>query len=136
MEAGCRLLSLVALTMAIIHFLPRLTHVVPASLAAILTVSLIVIFGSLDTRTVGDIASIGGGLPPFHIPSVPSSLDTMMIILPYAVILAAIGLIESLLTMSVIDEITGTRGQGNRVCIGQGAANVITGFFPAWAVAP
>lgn len=123
------MLGLVALTMAIIYFLPKLTRAVPASLAAILTVSVIVIFGSLDTRTVGDIASIGGGLPPFHIPLVPLSFETLMIILPYSVILATIGLIESLLTMSVIDEMTETRGQGNRVCIGQGTSNLVTGFF-------
>jgi len=123
------MLGLVALTMAIMHFLPKLTRAVPAGLVAIAGISCIVIFGGLDTRTVGDIASIGGGLPPFHIPSVPLSLDMLTIIFPYAVILAAIGLIESLLTMSVIDEMTDTRGHGNRVCIGQGASNVVTGFF-------
>jgi SulP family sulfate permease len=123
------MLGLVLLTMLIMHFLPKFTRALPAGLVAIVAVSLIVIFGGLDTKSVGDIASIGGGLPPFHIPVVPFNLETLQIIFPYAVILAAIGLIESLLTMSVIDEMTDTRGQGNRVSIGQGVANLVTGFF-------
>ncbi len=123
------MLGLIALTMVIIQFLPKLTKAIPASLAAILTVTLAVTFGGLDTKTVGDVASIAGGLPSFAIPSVPFNLDTLLIILPYAVILAAIGLIESLLTLSLIDEITNTRGQGNKECVGQGTANIVTGFF-------
>ncbi len=123
------MLGLIALTMAIIQFLPRLTSKVPASLAAIVTVSLLVIFAGIDSRTVGDLASIAGGLPEFHLPEVLFSLETLRIILPYSIILAAIGLIESLLTMSLIDEITETRGQGNRECIGQGVANSVTGLF-------
>ena len=123
------MLGLIALTMVIIQFLPKLTKAIPASLAAILTVSLVVIFGGLDTKTVGDVASIAGGLPSFAIPSVPFNLETLIIILPYAIILAAIGLIESLLTLSLIDEITNTRGKGNKECIGQGTANIVTGFF-------
>ncbi len=123
------MLGLVVLTMAIMHFLPKLTRAVPAGLVAIAGLSAVVILAGLDTKTVGDIASIGGGFPPFHIADVPLSLETLYIIFPYAVILAAIGLIESLLTMSVIDEMTGSRGQGNRVCIGQGTSNIVTGFF-------
>ncbi|MDH5728390.1 MAG: SulP family inorganic anion transporter [Gammaproteobacteria bacterium] len=123
------LLGLIALTMLIIHFLPKLTTMIPASLAAIIIVSALVIGLNLDTRTVGDMASIAGGLPDFSIPDVPFNLDTLIIILPYAVILALIGLIESLLTMTLIDEITETRGRGNKECIGQGTANVVTGFF-------
>jgi len=123
------MLALVFVTMLIMVFLPRFTRALPAGLIAILTVSMVVIFGGLDTRTVGDIASIGGGFPPFHIPQVPFGMETIKIIFPYAIILAAIGLIESLLTMSVIDEMTETRGKGNRVCLGQGAANIVTGFF-------
>jgi SulP family sulfate permease len=122
-------LGLIALTMAIIHFLPRLTNLIPSSLAAILTVSLLVIGFGLDTRTVGDLASIEGGLPSLHLPSVPFSLETLWIILPYSVILAAVGLIESLLTLSLIDDVTNTRGRGNRECIGQGIANGVTGLF-------
>ncbi|MDT8447645.1 MAG: SulP family inorganic anion transporter [bacterium] len=123
------MLGLVALTMAIIHFLPKLTKAVPASLAAILVVTGLVHGLNLDTRTVGDLAQVAGGLPDFNIPDVPWNLETLKIILPYAVILAAVGLIESLMTLSLIDEITETRGRGNKECIGQGVANVVTGFF-------
>ncbi|AQA17626.1 sodium-independent anion transporter [Halioglobus japonicus] len=123
------LCGLVALTMAIIHFLPKLTTAIPSSLAAIVVVSLLVIGLSLDTKVVGDVASIKGGLPTFHIPTVPFTWETFMIILPYSVILAAIGLIESLLTLRLVDEITETRGRGNKECVGQGVANVATGFF-------
>lgn len=123
------MLGLVALTMAIMHFLPKLTRAVPAGLVAIVTVTLIAMFSSFDTRTVGDISSIAGGFPPFHISDMPMTLESLYIILPYAVILAAIGLLESLLTMTVIDEMTETRGQGNRVSIGQGVANICSGFF-------
>ena len=123
------MLGLVALTMAITHLLPKLTKAVPSSLAAIVTVSLLVIFAGLESRTVGDMASIAGGFPSFHLPMVPFNLETLKIILPYSIILAAIGLIESLLTLSLIDEITETRGKGNRECIGQGVANSVTGLF-------
>ena len=122
-------LGLVALAMAIIMLLPKLTKAVPAPLVAILAISAITLGLDLDVRTVGDMASIAGGLPQFSIPMVPLTMETLIIILPYAFILAAIGLIESLLTLTVIDEITDTRGQGNRECVGQGTANVVTGFF-------
>ena len=128
-EALWIMLALVALTMTIIHFLPKLTKAVPSSLAAIIVVSLIVIFIGMDSRTVGDLASIAGGLPEFHIPMVPLNWETFSIILPYAIILAAIGLIESLLTLSLIDELTETRGRGNKECVGQGVANTVTGMF-------
>lgn len=121
--------GLILLTMLIIHFLPRLTTKFPASLAAILTVSLLVIGFNIDTNAVGDLASIEGGFPQFHIPSVPLNWETLRIIFPYAVILAAVGLIESLLTLSLIDDVTNTRGRGNRECIGQGIANTTTGLF-------
>ena len=123
------MLGLVFLTMLIMHFLPKFTRAVPAGLVAIASISAIVILGGLDTKAVGDIASIKGGFPPFHIADVPMNFETLYIIFPYAVILAAIGLIESLLTMSVIDEMTDSRGHGNRVCIGQGTSNIVTGFF-------
>ena len=123
------MLALVALTMAIMHFLPRFTRAIPSGLAAITVVTLIVIVGGLKTKTVGDISHIGGGFPPFHIPNVPLDLATLKIIFPYALILAGIGLIESLLTMTVIDEMTDTRGRGNRVSIGQGLSNIVTGLF-------
>jgi SulP family sulfate permease len=121
--------GLVILTMFIIHFMPRITGAFPASLAAIITVSLLVFSLDLDTATVGGLASIKGSLPAFHIPVVPFNFETLMIILPYAFILAAVGLIESLLTLSLIDEVTGTRGRGNRECMGQGIANTVTGLF-------
>jgi SulP family sulfate permease len=121
--------GLVMLTMFIIHYLPKLTGSFPAALAAIIAVSLLVLGLDLNTVTVGDLASIKGSLPAFHIPSVPFTFETLMIILPYAFILAAVGLIESLLTMSLIDEVTNTRGRGNRECMGQGIANTVTGLF-------
>ena len=123
------MLGFVLATMAIIYFLPKLTKVVPASLAAIVAVSVVVIFFEIPTRTVGDIASISGGLPQFHIPSVPFNFETLAIIFPYSLIMALVGLIESLLTLTVIDEMTETRGRGNRECLAQGAANLVTGFF-------
>ena len=123
------LLGLVLLTMVIIHFLPRLTKALPSSLIAIVVVTGLVLGLDLNTKVVGDVASISGGLPSFHIPVVPFNFNTLFIILPYAIILAAIGLIESLLTLRLIDEITETRGRGNRECIGQGLANTVTGFF-------
>jgi MFS superfamily sulfate permease-like transporter len=110
------MLGLVALTMAIIHFLPKLTTAVPASLVANVSVTLLVFYLDLDTRTVQAVladmtgnpqATIAGGLPSFHIPMVPLNFETLSIVLPYALILAAVGLIESLLTLSLIDELTG-----------------------------
>ena len=121
--------GLIALTMAIIHFLPKLTSAIPSSLVAILVVSLLVIGLNVNTITVGDLASIEGGFPSFHIPAVPFDMEMLAIIFPYAFILASIGLIESLLTLTLIDDITGTRGRGNRECIGQGIANTTTGLF-------
>ncbi|MFK7975471.1 MAG: SulP family inorganic anion transporter [Halioglobus sp.] len=123
------LVGLVALTMAIIHFLPRFTTALPSSLVAILIVSGLVFGLNLDTRVVGDVASISGGLPVFHMPSVPFNWETLVIIFPYSCVLAAIGLIESLLTLRLVDEITESRGSGNRECVGQGVANTVTGFF-------
>ena len=123
------LLGLVFLTMLIIHLLPRFTKAVPSSLVAIVVVSGLVLVLDIDTKIVGDVASIEGGLPSFHIPAVPFTVDTLLIIFPYAIILAAIGLIESLLTMRLIDELTESRGRGNKECIGQGVANTVTGFF-------
>ncbi len=120
---------LIGLTMAIIQFLPNYTTMIPSTLAAILLGSLIAILLALDTRTVGDMASIKGGLPLFHFPNVPFSLETLKIILPYSFIMAMVGLIESLLTLNLVDEMTETRGQPNREAMAQGAANTITGVF-------
>lgn len=123
------MLGLVALTMVIIYLLPRMTKVVPSALAAIVLVSVAVAGFGLETKTVGDLGSIAGGLPSFHIPSVPFDLETLKIVFPYSLILAAIGLIETLLTLNLVDEMTNTRGQPNRESMAQGAANVATGMF-------
>jgi len=121
--------GLIALTMAIMFFLPKLTKAFPSALAGILVVSILVIGLNLDTKTVGDIASIEGKFPSFVPLAVPFTIATLKIILPYAFILAAVGLIESLLTLTLIDEMTDTRGRGNRECVGQGIANSVTGLF-------
>jgi sulfate permease, SulP family len=123
------LLGLVLLTMSIIYGLPKLTKIIPASLTAILVVFGIVAFFGIETKTVGDIASIQGGFPPFHIPNVPFNLETLILIFPYAVIIAGVGLIESLLTLNIVDEITETRGRGNKEAVAQGAANILSGLF-------
>ena len=123
------MLGLIAVTMAVIYLIPKITTKFPSALAGILVVSGIVIFGGVNTTTVGDLSSISGGLPTFSVPDVPMNLETLWIILPHAMILAAIGLIESLLTVSLIDGITETKGQNNRECMSQGAANILTGFF-------
>jgi len=128
-EALYTMLGLVFVTMAIIHFFPKLTTAVPSALVAIVAVSLGVIGLNIDTKVVGDVASIAGGLPDFHIPMVPLTWETLTIIFPYSLILASIGLIESLLTLTLIDELTQTRGKGNKECVAQGAANTVTGFF-------
>ena len=120
--------GLVALTMGIVYFLPRLTKTVPASLVAIVVVSALVIFGGLPTKAVGDIASIAGGLPTLHLPQVPLAWQTLVVVFPYAVIMALVGLTESLLTLTVVDEITDTRGRGNKDCVAQGLANVASGL--------
>lgn len=122
------MLGLVALTMAIVYLLPKLTKAVPASLVAIIVVSALVIGGNLDTKSVGDIASIKGGLPTLHWPQVPLSWDTLALVLPYSVIMALVGLTESLLTLTVVDEMTDTRGHGNQDCVAQGLANVASGL--------
>lgn len=123
------LLGLVVLTMVIIWGLPRLTKVLPSSLVAILVVFGLVVFLGIDTKTVGDIASINGGFPPFHIPLIPVNFETLALIFPYAAIVAGVGLIESLLTLNIVDEITETRGRSNKECVAQGTANVLSGFF-------
>lgn len=123
------LLALVLLTMLIIWGLPKLTKAVPASLTAILVVFGIVTVVGLDTKTVGDMASIKGGFPPFHIPAVPFTFETLQIIFPYAGIVAGVGLIESLLTLNIVDELTETRGHSNREAVAQGTANILSGFF-------
>ena len=123
------MLGLVGLTMLIIWATPKVTRTVPAPLAGILIVAALVIGLGLDVPRVGDLASIEGGLPAFNVPAVPLSFETLEIIFPYALILAAIGLIESLLTLNLVGEMTNKRGGASQECLAQGAANVVTGFF-------
>ncbi|AVW91775.1 SulP family inorganic anion transporter [Celeribacter baekdonensis] len=129
------MLGLVGLTMAVVHFLPKVTNIIPAPLAGILVTVAVVLAFNIDVPRVGDLATIKGGLPQFHIPLVPmfgsmdQFVDVMKIILPYALIAAAVGLIESLLTLNLVGEIKGERGGVSQECIAQGTANVITGFF-------
>lgn len=122
-------LGLVLLTMLIIWGLPKLSKAIPSSLVAILAVFGIVTLVGLDTKTVGDLANIQGGFPPFHLPQVPVQFETLRIIFPYAAIIAGVGLIESLLTLNIIDEITETRGRGNKEAVAQGLANMLSGIF-------
>ena len=121
--------GLVLLAMLIIWGLPKLTKAIPASLTSILVVFGVVAALGLDTKTVGDMASIKGGFPPFHIPSVPFNWETLEIIFPFSLIMAGVGLIESLLTLNIVDEITETRGRSNKEAVAQGLANVASGFF-------
>lgn len=123
------MLGLVALTVSIVLFFPKVTKKIPASLVAIIVVFIVVIVFGIQTKTVQDIASIEGGFPPLHIPQIPFNLEALQIILPYSMIFAAVGLTEGLLTLNLVDEITGTKGNGNRECIAQGTSNIANGFF-------
>ncbi|HFC05397.1 MAG TPA: SulP family inorganic anion transporter [Rhizobiales bacterium] len=122
-------LALVTLTMTIIWGMPKITNAIPAPLAGIAIVAGLVIFFGIEVPRVGDLASIKGGLPAFHIPDIPLDFETLKIIFPYAVILAAIGLIESLLTLNLVGEITGKGGGASQECVAQGISNTVTGFF-------
>jgi SulP family sulfate permease len=122
------MVGLVALTMAIVYFFPKLTKAVPGSLVAIVVVSALVILGGLHTKSVGDIASIAGGLPILHLPQVPLTWATLALVFPYALIMALVGLTESLLTLTVVDEMTDTRGRGNQECVALGLANLASGL--------
>ncbi len=123
------MLGLVALTMAVVYLLPKLTRAVPAALVAILGVGLLVYLLDLPTRTLGDMAHIAGGLPQFALPDIPWNLETLGIIAPYATLMALVGLLETLLTLNLTDEITQSRGHTNRECVALGAANMVSGAF-------
>ncbi len=123
------MLGLIALTIGIVVLLPKLTKVIPSSLVAIIVVFLLVLFFGIETKTVKDIASISGGFPPFHIPNIPINLETLKLIFPYALIMASVGLTEGLLTLNLVDQMTETKGNGNRECIAQGSSNILNGFF-------
>ncbi len=130
---GWIMYALVALTMAIMYFTPRVTKALPASLIAIIIVSAIAISFDLDTKRVGDLADISGSFPTFHLPQVPLNFETLKIVFPYSIIIALVGLIESLLTLSVLDEMSGNRGSGNKECVAQGIGNMTCGSFGAMA---
>lgn len=130
------MLGLIALTITVVIVLPKITKAVPASLVAIIVVFLVVFGFGIETRTVADIASVSGGFPPFHIPDIRLNIETLQIILPYALIMSAVGLTEGLLTLNLVDEITGTRGNSNRECIAQGTANIANGFFSGMGGCP
>ncbi|MET0759987.1 MAG: SulP family inorganic anion transporter [Flavobacterium sp.] len=123
------MLGLVALTIAIVLLVPKITKAIPASLVAIVVVFILVLVFGIETKSVSDIASVSGGFPPFHIPNIPLNLETLQVIFPYALIMAGVGLTEGLLTLNLVDEITETKGNGNRECIAQGSANILNGFF-------
>lgn len=129
------MLGLVALTMVIMIVLPKVSKAIPAALVGILVVSAIVIFGNIETETVKSFIQSGGGksikagLPTFNVPIISFSFETLKLIFPFSLILAAVGLIESLMTLNLVDELTETRGSGNRECVAQGAANIVNGFF-------
>ena len=122
-------LIFVFLTMLIIWYLPKVTKIIPSTLAAILFVTALVILLDIPIPRVGDLASVSGGLPVFAIPNVPLNIETFLIIFPYALILSAIGLIESLLTLNLVGELTNKRGGASQECLAQGFANTVTGFF-------
>lgn len=135
-ESLYTMLALVILTILIVIALPKLTKAIPASLVAIIVVFAIVFFFQIETKTVEDIASVKGGFPPFHIPNIPWNWDTLKIIAPFSMIFAAVGLTEGLLTLNLVDEITGTRGKSNRECIAQGSSNIANGFFTGMGGCP
>ena len=122
-------LIFVFLTMLIIWYLPKVTKIIPSTLAAILFVTVLVIWLDIPIPRVGDLASVSGGLPVFSIPTIPLNIETLFIIFPYALILSAIGLIESLLTLNLVGELTNKRGGASQECLAQGFANTVTGFF-------
>ncbi|WP_274363538.1 SulP family inorganic anion transporter [Paenibacillus thermotolerans] len=125
--------AIVAGTLAIIYILPRFTKAVPSALVAIIVMTAVSIFAGLHTKTVGDMGNISNTLPMFHLPAVPFTLETLMIVLPYAIPLAAVGILESLLTATIVDEFTETKSNKNKEIRGQGIANFITGFFGGMA---
>jgi SulP family sulfate permease len=121
--------GLVALTIGIVYLLPRLTKAIPPALAAIVGIGVLCQLLHVPTRTLGDMAHVAGSLPVFQIPAVPMTLETLGIVSPYAVLMAIVGLLETLLTLNLTDEITSTQGHPNRECLALGAANVVSGLF-------
>jgi len=133
---GWIMYALVLLTMMMMYFLPKITKAIPSGLVAIIAITVIVYFSGADTILVGqltDLTQFKGQLPSFGIPEYLFSLDAIIFVLPYAVIVALVGLIESLLTLTVLDEMSGERGSGNKECIAQGTGNITCGFFGSMA---
>lgn len=133
---GWMMYALVVLTMAIMYLLPKITKAIPSGLVAIIAITLLIYFTQADTLLVGQLADLSqfkGQLPSFAVPPSIFSTEALMTVLPYAVLVALVGLIESLLTLSVLDEMSGTRGSGNKECIAQGAGNITCGFFGGMA---
>ncbi|BAF70124.1 SulP family inorganic anion transporter [Nitratiruptor sp. SB155-2] len=130
-DSNLATIFLVLLTMAIIYTLPRFTKAIPASLGALIAITALVLLFQIDTKQIKDLADISGSFPAFHIPTAPLNFETLKTILPYSVIIALVGLIESLLTLSVLDEMSGERGSGNQECIAQGVGNMTCGLFGA-----
>ncbi|PRD13868.1 SulP family inorganic anion transporter [Pantoea coffeiphila] len=130
---GPMMYALVALAMLIVWLFPKVTKIIPGSLAALIVISAIAIGFGLDTKRVGDLADISGTLPMFHLPQVPVSWETLKIVLPYSVVIALVGLIESLLTLAVLDEMGSKKGAGNQECVAQGIGNTLCGFFGSFA---
>jgi SulP family sulfate permease len=121
-------------TMGIMFLLPKITSAIPSGLIAIIFFTLLVYIFGIDTKLVGDLASLSefkGMLPNFHIPDTIMNFDAILLVLPYAIIVALVGIIESLLTLSVLDEISNTRGSANQECIAQGTGNITCGMFGA-----
>ncbi len=130
-DEGILTITLVLVTMAIVYLMPKITKSVPASLGAIVSITAIVLIFGIETKTIGDLADIKGSFPSFSLPKVPLNLETFLVILPYSLIIAMVGLIESLLTLSVLDEMSNERGSGNRESIAQGVGNTVCGLFGA-----
>ncbi|GAB3799807.1 SulP family inorganic anion transporter [Virgibacillus kimchii] len=130
---GWVMYGLVALTLAIIYIMPRFTKAVPSTLIAIVAVTALAVFGNIQVGTVGDMGSITQQLPVFMLPSIPLTFETLMIILPYSLALAIVGLLESMLTANIVDDMTETESDKNKESRGQGIANIVTGFFGGMA---
>jgi SulP family sulfate permease len=131
--AGIQMYGMVALGLAIIYIFPRFTKAVPSPLISIMTLTAISVFFGMDLRTVGDMGELPSTFPIFLLPDIPLNLDTLKIILPYSLTLTAVGLLESLMTATIVDELTDTPSNKNRECAGQGIANIVTGFFGGMA---
>ncbi len=132
-NAGFLMYGMVALGLAIIYIMPRFTKAIPSPLVCIIVLTCISIFFKLDLRTVGDMGQLPSTLPVFLLPDIPLNLETLKIIFPYALTLAAVGLLESLMTATIVDDLTDTPSNKSRECAGQGAANIVAGFFGGMA---